>query len=169
GILTNQFDRSCSMMLGCSRWRLGALAAPGDPRRIHRNRSNPPSSRRTPMIRALLVAALAGISASQTRAADPPKRPNILLIYADDQSYTTVGCPREAGRGVKPPNIDARAGSGVRSHGAYLGAWCMPPGASMLPGPQPPAIQSMRMDGPSPASTYDPKQCPFWPALFRKS
>jgi arylsulfatase A-like enzyme len=25
----------------------------------------------------------------------------------------------------------------------------------------------MRMEGPYPASTYDPKQCPFWPALFR--
>src|SRR5262249_3025446 len=40
---------------------------------------------------------------------------------------------------------------------------------SMLTGHQPHAIQSMRMDGPYPASTYDPKQCPFWPALFRKS
>jgi arylsulfatase A-like enzyme len=25
----------------------------------------------------------------------------------------------------------------------------------------------MRMEGPYPASTYDPQQCPFWPALFR--
>ena len=27
----------------------------------------------------------------------------------------------------------------------------------------------MRMAGPYPGSTYDPKQCPFWPALFRKN
>ena len=26
----------------------------------------------------------------------------------------------------------------------------------------------MRMEGAYPGSTYDPKQCPFWPAEFRK-
>jgi arylsulfatase A-like enzyme len=100
-------------------------------------------------------------------AADAPKKPNILLIYADDQSYKTVGCYPESWLWVQTPNIDALAKSGVRFHGAYLGAWCMPSRASMLTGHQPHAIQSMRMEGKYPASTYDPKQCPFWPALFR--
>ena len=39
----------------------------------------------------------------------------------------------------------------------------------MLTGRHPHGIQSMRMEGPYPGSTYDPKQCPFWPALFRKN
>ncbi len=100
-------------------------------------------------------------------AAEPPKRPNILLIYADDQSYKTVGCYPESWPWVKTPNIDALARSGVRFRGAYLGGWCMPSRASILTGHHPHGIQSMRMEGQYPGSTYDPKQCPFWPALFR--
>lgn len=102
-------------------------------------------------------------------AADAPRRPNILFIYADDQSYKTVGCYPESWPWVKTPNIDALAKTGVRFHGAYLGGWCMPSRASILTGHQPHGIQSMRMEGKYPASTYDPKQCPFWPALFRKN
>ena len=69
------------------------------------------------------------------RAADAPgkPRPNILFIFADDQSYKTVGCYPEAWPWVKTPNLDALARSGVRFHGAYLGAWCMPSRASMRP------------------------------------
>jgi arylsulfatase A-like enzyme len=105
------------------------------------------------------------------RAADTPKqsRPNILFIFADDQSYKTVGCYPEAWPWVKTPNLDALARAGVRFHGAYLGGWCMPSRASMLTGHHPHGIQSMRMEGAYPGSTYDPKQCPFWPALFRKN
>ena len=44
----------------------------------------------------------------------------------------------------------------------------MPSRASILTGHHPHGIQSMKMAGPYPGSTYDPKQCPFWPALFRK-
>jgi arylsulfatase A-like enzyme len=107
------------------------------------------------------------------RAAAPdcadPKRPNVLLIYTDDHSYKTLGCYPESWPWVKTPNIDALAKAGVRFQGAYLGAWCMPSRASILTGRQPHGIQSMRMEGKYPGSTYDPKQCPFWPALFRQN
>jgi arylsulfatase A-like enzyme len=102
-------------------------------------------------------------------AAERNSKPNILLIYADDQSYKTVGCYTESWPWVKTPNIDALARSGVRFRGAYLGGWCMPSRASILTGHHPHGIQSMRMQGKYPGSTYDPKQCPFWPALFRKN
>ncbi len=102
-------------------------------------------------------------------AAEPAKRPNILLIYADDQSYKTVGCYPESWPWVKTPHLDALARSGVRFRGAYLGGWCMPSRASVLTGHHPHGIQSMRMEGKYPGSTYDPRQCPFWPALFRKA
>jgi arylsulfatase A-like enzyme len=105
--------------------------------------------------------------AAPARAADPPKRPNILFVYADDQSTKTVGCYPEAWPWVKTPNLDALAASGVRFRGAYLGGWCMPSRASILTGRQPHGIQSMRMEGKYPGSAYDPKQCPFWPAAFR--
>ena len=72
----------------------------------------------------LLLSVLAITSLSSP--AKDAKRPNILLIYADDQSFKTVSCYPEAFPGVKTPNIDALAKSGVRFHGAYLGSWCMP-------------------------------------------
>ncbi len=99
---------------------------------------------------------------------DNARRPNILFIYADDQSYKTLGCYPEALPGVKTPNIDRLAASGVRFHGAFLGAWCMPSRASMLTGRWPHGVESMRMEGKYPGSTYDPQQCPFWPKVFRE-
>jgi arylsulfatase A-like enzyme len=97
------------------------------------------------------------------------KPPNILFILADDQSYRTVGCHPESWPWVRTPHLDALAKSGVRFQGAYLGAWCMPSRASLLTGKHPHAIQSMRMTGEYPGSTYDPAQCPFWPADFRRA
>lgn len=117
----------------------------------------------------LCLAVTAALAASSATAADSAKKPNVLLIYADDQSYKTLRCYPESWPWVKTPGIDALAKSGVRFHGAYLGSWCMPSRASMLTGHHPHAIQSMRMEGKYPGSSYDPKQCPFWPALFRKN
>ncbi len=116
-----------------------------------------------------IVLSLGVLSLSPAAAADKSRPLNILFIYADDQSYKTVGCYPEAWPWVRTPNIDALAHSGVRFHGAYLGGWCMPSRASMLTGKQPHGIQSMRMEGPYPGSTYDPKQCPFWLPRFRQN
>ncbi len=95
------------------------------------------------------------------------KQPNILFVFADDQSYKTVGCYPESWPWVRTPNLDHLAATGVRFHAAYLGAWCMPSRASLLTGKQPHGIESMRMEGKYPRSQYDPVQCPFWPAVFR--
>lgn len=109
---------------------------------------------------ALFVSGLAAFAAA-------PKRPNILFIYADDQSYKTLGCYPEALPWVKTPHIDALAADGVRFHSAYLGSWCMPSRAALLTGRHPHGIESMRMATPYPASTYDPAVCRFWPAELR--
>lgn len=106
------------------------------------------------------------VFSKQLQAAEPT-RPNILFILADDQSYKTVGCYPESWPWVKTPNIDRLAASGVRFHAAYLGAWCMPARASLLTGRHPHGVESMRMEGKYPASTYDPKQAPFVPAVLR--
>lgn len=95
-------------------------------------------------------------------------RPNILFIYSDDQSYKTLSCYPEAPSWVSTPNIDALASAGVRFERSYLGAWCMPSRASLLTGRLQHGIESMRMEGTYPASTYDPEQCPFLPSEFRK-
>jgi arylsulfatase A-like enzyme len=103
---------------------------------------------------------------SAARAADQP-RPNILFIYADDQSYKTLSCYDGHPDWVKTPNIDRLAASGVRFHRSYLGAWCMPSRASLLTGRLQHAVMSMTMEGQYPGSKYDPAQCPFVPAQFR--
>lgn len=113
----------------------------------------------------LLACVLCAVPAPGAAAA---QKPNILFIYADDQSTKTVGCYPEAWPWVQTPHIDGLAKTGVRFQGAYLGAWCMPSRASILTGRQPHGIESMRMEGKYPASTYDPKQCPFIFARLRQ-
>ncbi|MBG85685.1 MAG: sulfatase [Verrucomicrobiales bacterium] len=51
------------------------------------------------------------------------QRPNILLIYTDDQSHRTVGCYPESFDWVRTPNIDSLARNGVRFAHAYIGKW----------------------------------------------
>lgn len=101
--------------------------------------------------------------------AAPTTRPNILFIYTDDQPYKTVSSYSDSPTWVKTPNIDQLARRGVRFARAYLGSWCMPSRASLLTGRLPHAIESMRMTGEYPGSSYDPVQCPFWPAVFRQN
>ena len=96
------------------------------------------------------------------------QRPNILFIFADDHSPRTLSCYEKAYPTAHTPNIDRLAASGVRFQAAYLGAWCMPSRASLLTGLHPHSIQTMRMAGAYPGSTYDPAVCRFWPAVFRQ-
>ncbi len=96
-----------------------------------------------------------------------PERPNILFIYTDDHSYRTISAYPEAYPWVRTPNIDNLAKQGVRFTAAYNGAWCMPSRSTMLTGHHQHAIESMRMQGTYPDSTYDPAKCPFWPKHFR--
>lgn len=117
--------------------------------------------------RILIVAAMASGSGPLLEASGAADRPNILLIYTDDQPYKTVGCYSEAPDWVQTPNIDRLASRGVRFHRSYLGSWCMPSRASILTGRLPHGIESMRMEGEYPGSTYDPSQSPFWPSVFR--
>ncbi len=97
------------------------------------------------------------------------KRPNILFIFTDDQSYRTVSCYEGSYPWVHTPNIDRLADEGVRFRHAYMGSWCMPSRATMLTGLQQYGVPTMRMEGPYPGSTYDPEICRFWPAEFRKN
>ena len=113
---------------------------------------------------ALLCVAIAPIAS----VASENDRPNILFIYPDDQNYKTLSCYPESPDWVRTPNIDELARRGIRFERSYFGAWCMPSRASFLTGRLQHGIQTMRMEGTYPGSTYDPQQCQFWPRVFRE-
>jgi len=97
------------------------------------------------------------------------RRPNILFIYTDDHSHRTLSCYPQAYPWARTPNIDQLAKEGIRFAPAYVGSWCMPSRATLLTGHYQHGVQSMRMQGRYPGSTYDPQQCPFWPKVFREN
>jgi arylsulfatase len=82
-----------------------------------------------------LVPALALVFATAvlvtTTHAQQAKRPNIILIMADDMGYTDVGC---YGSEIKTPNIDALASNGVRFTQFYNTSRCCPTRAALLTG-----------------------------------
>ena len=118
----------------------------------------------------VLIVGVIAFIAARANAADAAaaKRPNILFIYTDDQSYKTLSCYGAAPEWAKTPNVDALAQRGVRFERSYLGAWCMPSRASLLTGRLQHGVMSMTMAGEYPGSRYDPAQTPFVPAQFRK-
>lgn len=61
----------------------------------------------------------------------PMKRPNIVLIMADDMGYSDIGC---YGSEIATPNIDRLASQGLRFTNFYNNAKCCPTRASLLTG-----------------------------------
>jgi arylsulfatase len=81
--------------------------------------------------RDLLKFATAGaISAGRSFSA-PPRRPNIIVMMADDMGFSDLGC---YGSEIRTPNIDSLATGGVRFTHFRNTARCCPSRASMLTG-----------------------------------
>src|SRR4051794_37053996 len=78
----------------------------------------------------LLVALLA----SSARAQPTTRRPNIVIILADDMGYSDLGC---YGSEISTPNIDRLASQGVRMTQFYNSARCCPSRAALLTGRYP--------------------------------
>lgn len=68
---------------------------------------------------------------SITLAADPPKRPNIVVILADDMGFADMGA---YGGEIRTPNLDALASDGVRFTNFYTHASCSPTRSIFLTG-----------------------------------
>ena len=60
-----------------------------------------------------------------------PKRPNVLVILADDLGFSDLGC---YGGEIHTPNLDALATEGLRFTQFYNGVRCCPSRASLLTG-----------------------------------
>lgn len=64
-------------------------------------------------------------------AADPPARPNVVLILADDLGFSDLGC---YGGEIATPNLDALAKNGLRFTQFYNTARCWPTRGAVLTG-----------------------------------
>lgn len=106
---------------------------------------------------------------SDCHAAVGSARPNILLIYTDDQSYRTLSCYNVDGAWpwVQTPAIDRLAREGVRFSTCYGAAWCTPSRASLLTGRFQHGIQGVKISAVL-QGKYDPEVCRFWPAQLRQ-
>ena len=62
------------------------------------------------------------------------RRPNIIIILADDMGYSDLGC---FGSEIATPNLDALASSGLRFSQMYNSARCCPSRAALLTGVHP--------------------------------
>ena len=81
----------------------------------------------------LAAAALCGgpAAAQGAAAATPAKRPNILLIVADDLGYSDLGA---FGGEIETPHLDALARDGVRLTSFYSAPFCSPTRAMLMSG-----------------------------------
>jgi arylsulfatase A-like enzyme len=72
------------------------------------------------------------LAASKMPAAkDPNKRPNFLIILADDLGFSDPGC---FGGEIKTPNIDRLGREGVRLTNFHAAAACSPTRAMIMTG-----------------------------------
>ena len=62
------------------------------------------------------------------------RKPNIILILADDMGFSDIGC---FGGEIKTPNLDSLSSNGIRMSQFYNTARCCPSRASLLTGLNP--------------------------------
>ena len=74
---------------------------------------------------------LLAVSADNLNAATAAKRPNIILIMADDLGFSDIGC---YGSEIKTPNLDKLASNGLRFTQFYNTAKCHSSRVSLLTG-----------------------------------
>ena len=84
-------------------------------------------------MRLLLLAILVPVFLllADATAASAPRKPNILIILADDMGYSDAGC---YGSEIETPNIDRLAAGGLRFTQFYNTARCWPSRAAILTG-----------------------------------
>ncbi len=81
-----------------------------------------------------LLAALMLTAGIEVRAAEPPPRPNIVYILADDQGWKDAGFH---GSDIRTPNIDKLAQGGARLEQFYGQPMCTPSRAALMTGRYP--------------------------------
>src|SRR5207245_1689701 len=86
---------------------------------------------------ALLAAVLAAVLPGMVHAADPPKKPNVLFLFSDDQRADTITAL--GNEHIRTPNLDRLVRQGTACTSAYCmgaqqGAVCVPSRAMVMTG-----------------------------------
>jgi arylsulfatase A-like enzyme len=85
------------------------------------------------MLHRLLATAVLLSAAATAPAADAPRKPNVVILLADDLGYADVGF--QGCKDIPTPHLDALARSGVRCTNGYVsGPYCSPTRAGLLTG-----------------------------------
>jgi arylsulfatase A-like enzyme len=80
-----------------------------------------------------VTAVLAALAGGPLLAADAARKPNVLVIVADDLGYADLGF--QGCKDVPTPNLDALARGGIRCSSGYVsGPYCSPTRAGLLTG-----------------------------------
>src|SRR5688500_14899186 len=82
------------------------------------------------MIVRLLLTGLFCIAS--THLATAANRPNIIIIFADDQGWEDLGC--YGSPNIETPNIDRLAAEGIRFTSFYAAPFCGPSRAQLMTG-----------------------------------
>src|SRR5688572_13126349 len=81
---------------------------------------------------AALIGCLLSIFACSVADAQPGRRPNVILIMADDLGYETIGA--NGGTSYKTPNLDKLAATGVRFDRCQVLPVCTPTRVQLMTG-----------------------------------
>jgi len=95
--------------------------------------SSPRPGRLRPLLNVLGIVGMAAalVVPSTAPAADAPRRPNIVVILADDMGFADMG---SFGGEIRTPNLDSLAKDGVRFTNFYTHASCSPTRSMLLSG-----------------------------------
>ena len=95
------------------------------------------------------ILTLAFFQSLEVAGAAEARKPNILIILSDDQSYPHLGCLGEPE--LKTPNLDAIATGGMKFHGLFVTSpQCSPSRCSLMTGRSPVATRTSRFGAPLP-------------------
>lgn len=78
------------------------------------------------------IAVLTMIGIVQTAASADSKKPNVIVIFADDLGYSDVGC--YGAKTIKTPHLDQMAAGGMRLTSFYAQTVCGPSRAALMTG-----------------------------------
>ena len=92
------------------------------------------------------------------------EKPNIILIFVDDQGYQDLGC--FGSPNIKTPNIDALAAGGARFTDFYSAcSVCSPSRAALMTGSYPPRVGLTKVLFPKSRIGLNPKEYTIGDAL----